>query len=237
MKNEFICLTALLTLVGGTSTAQADLWNIGSATYSGEGHNLIYDTDQQLTFFDYTNDNAHWQPQMDWAGSLSLAVTLNAGYSASIDWLTGWRLPEVDDPERDLALGIYNDTNSELGRLYYDALNNTAGHDGNTYTPFEDLRDITQRTGSYWTGSIATQNANIVWDFSLYNGERAVAIINSNPEIPLGNLPGLAVHDGVVTYSDGGNPPDPIPEPATILLFGAGLAGLAGYRRRQSKKK
>ncbi len=30
---------------------------------------------------------------------------------------------------------------------------------------------------------------------------------------------------------------NPIPEPATMLLFGTGLAGLAGYIRRQAKKK
>ena len=43
---------------------------------------------------------------------------------------------------------------------------------------------------------------------------------------------GYAFLDGIGTV----NPNNPVPEPATMLLFGTGIAGLAGLRKRKSVK-
>ncbi len=42
---------------------------------------------------------------------------------------------------------------------------------------------------------------------------------------------------GTVTMIEHIGGEEPIPEPATMLLFGTGLAGLAGYRKRKAMKK
>jgi len=44
---------------------------------------------------------------------------------------------------------------------------------------------------------------------------------------------GVFIGAGSFTNTD---PTAPVPEPATMLLFGTGLAGLAGYRKRQNNK-
>lgn len=49
------------------------------------------------------------------------------------------------------------------------------------------------------------------------------------------NFTGPAQSQLIIELPDSSSEPDPVPEPATVLLLGSGLVGLALYRRRMKK--
>lgn len=113
MKKIFVLLTILLSF---TVSAHADLELLGQGTSTNGTYNLIYDTDLDVTWYDYTSgsepNGETWQTQMDWAGALS--VTFNG------NTYTDWRLPTSDIS----CLGDFC-TGSEMGHLYYTELGNS----------------------------------------------------------------------------------------------------------------
>jgi len=120
MKKGIIFLFVVI-LLGFTLQANAELIIRGMGTSADGTYQLIYDTDLNITWYDYTKDGAFWQTQMDWASSL----TVNLGGTIYDDW----RLPStVDGPyvygyDGTTTAG-YNITSSEMGHLFYTELGN-----------------------------------------------------------------------------------------------------------------
>lgn len=254
MKKLLIVLFLLAFLMPGF--AQATLITIGTAGYDSDGsgsvdedeyYNLIWDDDNNgnsVVWLDYTNGLDTWENQLAWAASLgdNLTITYYDGYS--VEWEDdAWRLPStVDgtpvttgyegDPDNDgvysYAAG-YNLANSEMGHLFYEELGNLARKDtsGNYQSGYGlqntgDFENLVR--WSYWSGTEynTSLKSGYAWGFSMSIGSQY-----GYKEEAL--LCGLALRSGQVSAGD------PVPEPATMLLFGVGLVGLIGTRRKLKK--
>lgn len=232
-----VLLLGLLGLMAGG--ASASLTVIGTATYGGSDYKLIYDDGMQITWLDYTNPKATWQTQVDWASGLGsqLTVTLAPGYTTSIDWSTGWRLPETYDSQANLNENLgyegpdgngyhnyrygWNMVNSEMGHLYYEELGNKGyrATDG-TYPPDYGLNNTgafnnLQQAGENWSSEYSWGNT-FAWEFHFQTGYQ---VTNRKTK----SFYALAVHPGEVSA---------VPIPGAVWLLGSGLLGLIGIRRR-----
>jgi hypothetical protein len=205
---KILALMAAPALVMGLSltfSVQADAALIVRGTDT-LGYQLIYDTDRDITWYDYTHAVDTWQNQVNWADALSV----NFGGTIYDDW----RLPITDEN----CTG-YNCTGSEWAHLYYTELNNKAGGQlGNTNTgPFNNLQSY-----YYWSGTEDSADSARAWGFYFPFGHQGVYNKDN------WNFYAMAVRPGDVSTAS-------VPEPATLLLLGSGLAGMFVWRQRAGK--
>ncbi len=210
-----LIVLVVLIVMGYSIQAQADLITIGTATYSWRDYNLIWDDDNNgnsIVWLDYTNNNANWTDQNDWALGLNnggvLTYNIDPGYA--VTWNGAWRLPTTET-----QLPGYNIETGEMGHLYYTELGKSAGG------PLGDTGDFQHLNASvYWSGTEYAPNSVPAWDFVFNIGLEHLYVKDSLHY-------GLAVRSGDVAA---------VPEPTTFALLGIGLAGMAVYgirRRRQ----
>lgn len=183
------------------SSAHAELFNRGTDSL---GNQLIYDSDLNITWYDFTRSYDTWQNQMDWADALSVTYGSNT--------YTDWRLPITFNQ----SCWGYNCTNSEMGHLYYTELGNSAGGPFTNTGDFQNLISVHY----YWSSTEYAANSSDACVFVFFDSGLQSNLEKSHTR------PALAVHPGDVA-------PEPISS-ILFVTGGAVLTGRRYLRRKRT---
>lgn len=218
---RFIVLSIVFwgMLLGFNIQSHADLNLIGQGSSINGTYNLIYDTDLDITWYDFSHAGNTWQKQLAWAAALDVVF-------GGVHY-TDWRLPATVDGTYvfgydGTTTAGYNITSSELGHLFSEGLGNDSWFDTSgipsgcsTVSPwcltstgdFQSLQPV-----YYWSGTEYSDVPSNAWSISYGGG---LQTYNDK-----GNYyHAIAVHPGLIL----------VPEPVSMILFVAGGMVLAVY--------
>jgi hypothetical protein len=165
---KVLLIGIFLTVLGFSVFANAELQN--------NGNDLIYDTDLDITWYNPNISAMSWNQAMTWAEGLT------AGGA------TGWRLPSALNENGSYPYYGYAVVGSELGHLYYEALNNAVYGPLARTESFVNLQPV-----NYWSSTVTAQYAGNAFAFSFNNGKQGHADKNLTA-----NFSAIAVHSGNV---------------------------------------
>jgi hypothetical protein len=185
--------------------ASAVITGTAQASLFDRGNGLIYDDVKDITW----TANANINGLMTWTQAVAWADNLVlGGYS-------DWRLPTTIP-----AIAGNNQTGSEMGELFYNELGGTAeksivlDHSNSAnYDLFSNVQHYI-----YWSGSEYLHDATKAWNFGTDVGDQDKDA------------------KGTLFYAWAVRPGDvsAVPVPGAVWLFGSGLLGLLGFKRRKA---
>lgn len=171
------------------------------------GNQLIYDDDLNITFYDIYYEN-RWDPGVTWLRDLEVT------FEGQI--YDDWQLPSPKNFDGSGPYSGANLTETIFGHLWYTEFGNVAYQIGPKNTGvFNNLDDF----NNYWLGGRYAGIGN-PYCFMYYYGLQGTSNSYNSFQI-------LPVRSGDVGASS-------VPIPGAIWLFGAGLIGLLGIKRRQN---
>lgn len=229
---------AVIVVLSSVVFANAELLNRG---VDSQGNRLIYDSDLNITWYDYTRTMDTWETQMNWADALD--IDLNGTH------YNDWRLPSTVDGLIDYGYdgtttGGYNITSSELGHLFYTELGNKSPctTDGTcddeqpdlglTKTgDFQNLRPASGKDPSgYWSGTEYSADPSYAWYFATDYGYQDIFMKNGEFMIEFDSdiaHYAVAVRDGDISVAV-------VPEPisSTLFIVGGAILGFKRFRKK-----